>query len=434
LPMGALADRWNRKKIMLGCEAAQVIGAASLVGALLWHVATLVHMVVVAAVMGLSAALFVPAEDACLATVVPADQLSTAVAMNSARSFLGEVSGTAAGGFLFAVGRFVPFAVDMLMQSMSFFALAFLRVPPRRIRPEPVRHLGREMAAGLRWVWQNRPIRVIQQCAVGLNMFFTAYYIIIIILAKARGVPSGQIGIMAAMAGVGGFLGTLIAPYLQRKVPPYVSIIGVCWIVTVLTPVAVFITNAYLLGVLFAAMAFFTPTANTTVITYELLLTPDELRGRVSGVSRVLSGVAAAVGPGLGGLLMEVVSHSQAVLLCTAGIGAVTVLATMSPTLRSFPRYPPEEQSQVIEEALEQPVQSNFSSLWKGDGEMDDDARYEVLRNDEDQYSLWLAGHDVPEGWHRVGKEGSKEECSAYVDEMWTDMRPRSLRESMDGA
>jgi MbtH protein len=35
-------------------------------------------------------------------------------------------------------------------------------------------------------------------------------------------------------------------------------------------------------------------------------------------------------------------------------------------------------------------------------------------------------------GWHRVGKEGSKEECSAYVDEVWTDMRPRSLRERMD--
>ncbi|MGH3782758.1 MAG: MbtH family protein [Pseudonocardiaceae bacterium] len=65
---------------------------------------------------------------------------------------------------------------------------------------------------------------------------------------------------------------------------------------------------------------------------------------------------------------------------------------------------------------------------------MDDDAKYEVLRNDEDQYSLWLAGHEVPEGWHQVGMEGSREECSAYVDEVWTDMRPRSLRERMDAA
>ena len=41
---------------------------------------------------------------------------------------------------------------------------------------------------------------------------------------------------------------------------------------------------------------------------------------------------------------------------------------------------------------------------------------------------------DVPAGWHRVGKEGTKQECSAYVDEVWTDMRPRSLREAMEGA
>ncbi len=65
---------------------------------------------------------------------------------------------------------------------------------------------------------------------------------------------------------------------------------------------------------------------------------------------------------------------------------------------------------------------------------MEDDARYEVLRNDEDQYSLWPAGLDIPAGWHRVGHEGTREECSTYVDQVWTDMRPRSLREQMDGA
>jgi uncharacterized protein YbdZ (MbtH family) len=64
--------------------------------------------------------------------------------------------------------------------------------------------------------------------------------------------------------------------------------------------------------------------------------------------------------------------------------------------------------------------------------DMDDDIRYQVLRNDEDQYSLWPVGHDVPAGWYQVGKEGTKDECSAYVDEVWTDMRPRSLRERMD--
>ncbi|MEI5101934.1 MbtH family NRPS accessory protein [Streptomyces sp. PmtG] len=64
---------------------------------------------------------------------------------------------------------------------------------------------------------------------------------------------------------------------------------------------------------------------------------------------------------------------------------------------------------------------------------MDETTRYQVLRNDEDQYSLWPIDVDVPAGWHRTGQEGSEAECAAHVDEVWTDMRPRGLRERMEG-
>jgi len=63
--------------------------------------------------------------------------------------------------------------------------------------------------------------------------------------------------------------------------------------------------------------------------------------------------------------------------------------------------------------------------------DMDENTRYQVLRNDEEQYSLWPLDIEVPAGWQPVGKEGTEAECSAYVDEVWTDMRPRSLRERM---
>jgi MFS family permease len=324
---------------MLCCEAAQAIVAASLAVALLLGVASMAHIVVVAAVMGVCAALFRPAEDACLPSLMPNERLSTAVAMNSARTHLGQLSGTAAGGFLFAVGRLVPFVVDMLGHTMAFFLLLFLRIPPRDVRPEKVGHFGREIAAGLRWVWQHRPVRVVGLLTVTLNLFFTAYFIVLIVVAQARGVPPGEIGIMAAMLGGGGILGALSAPYLMRMMSPYLSITAVFWILTALTPLAVFISNGYLMGVLFAGMAFLTPTANTTIDTYQLLLTPDELRGRMSAVMGVITGIAGAVGPALGGLLMEVVSANYAVLLCTAGIGVVTLLATISPTLRKFPRH-----------------------------------------------------------------------------------------------
>jgi MbtH protein len=53
---------------------------------------------------------------------------------------------------------------------------------------------------------------------------------------------------------------------------------------------------------------------------------------------------------------------------------------------------------------------------------------YMVLVNDEEQFSLWPRDKSVPNGWRSVGKEGTRAECAQYVDEMWTDMRPLSLR------
>jgi MFS family permease len=338
LPAGALADRWNRKHIMLACEAVQAIAAASLVVAILLHALRIPQITVVAGVIGVCAALFDPAEEATLPNVVPGEQVPKAVAMNAARTSLAHLSGTGVGGFLFAIGRVVPFAVDMVSHAVAFFGLTFLRMPPREVRPEPAGLLHREMLEGLRWVWRQRLIRVTALCAVVLNLFFSAFYIIVIVLAERRGIPSGQIGVMAAMLGVGGVLGALLAPYLYSKVSPFFSIVSVFWVLTVLTPVAIVIRNGYLLGVLFLAMALLPPTANTTISSRQLLITPDHLRGRLSGVVGLIVGAAGAVGPVLGGVLTEVVSGSEAVLICAAGMAAITVVVTANPTLRRFPR------------------------------------------------------------------------------------------------
>ena len=65
--------------------------------------------------------------------------------------------------------------------------------------------------------------------------------------------------------------------------------------------------------------------------------------------------------------------------------------------------------------------------------EDDDDRSYEVVINDEEQYSIWPAGLAVPAGWRTVGTSGPKAECLAHIETVWTDMRPRSLRVQMDG-
>jgi MbtH protein len=62
----------------------------------------------------------------------------------------------------------------------------------------------------------------------------------------------------------------------------------------------------------------------------------------------------------------------------------------------------------------------------------EDTRDYQVLVNSEEQYSLWLAGQAVPNGWRQVGPTGQKQICLDYVKEVWTDMRPLSVRKAME--
>lgn len=67
-----------------------------------------------------------------------------------------------------------------------------------------------------------------------------------------------------------------------------------------------------------------------------------------------------------------------------------------------------------------------------GWNEEEDDRIYQVVVNHEEQYSIWPADRELPLGWSAVGKTGPKNECLAYIQEVWTDMRPLSLRRKME--
>ena len=64
----------------------------------------------------------------------------------------------------------------------------------------------------------------------------------------------------------------------------------------------------------------------------------------------------------------------------------------------------------------------------------EDTTIYKVVVNHEEQYSIWHAERENPLGWHDAGKSGPKNECLEYIKEVWTDMRPLSLRKRMEEA
>jgi uncharacterized protein YbdZ (MbtH family) len=63
----------------------------------------------------------------------------------------------------------------------------------------------------------------------------------------------------------------------------------------------------------------------------------------------------------------------------------------------------------------------------------DENAAFYVLRNDQEQYSLWPVFADVPSGWQVVFGESTRADCLAFVEETWTDLRPKALRDAMAG-
>jgi MbtH protein len=63
--------------------------------------------------------------------------------------------------------------------------------------------------------------------------------------------------------------------------------------------------------------------------------------------------------------------------------------------------------------------------------ELEEQVGYEVVVNDEEQYSIWPTGRELPCGWHKVGHVGDKASCLGFITAVWTDMRPKSLRQEM---
>lgn len=66
--------------------------------------------------------------------------------------------------------------------------------------------------------------------------------------------------------------------------------------------------------------------------------------------------------------------------------------------------------------------------------EREDSTTYKVVVNHEEQYSIWPADRENAPGWRDAGKSGNRAECLAYIESVWTDMRPLSLRRRMEAA
>jgi predicted MFS family arabinose efflux permease len=310
LPVGALIDRWDRKRVMILADLGRLIAIGSLPVAMAFDALTVWHIYLVCFAEGAFFCFFNIAEVAALPRVVPRDRLPEAAAFNDAGFGIAGIVGPPLGTILYqAIGRAAPFIVDALSYAASLWALVLIRTPFRTEATAEAaaakRDLRGEIVEGLRWLWAKPLIRFMAFLTGGMNLGFSGMTLITIVLAKEMGADDATIGLIFGITGVGGILGSIVGGRIQRRFTFGQVVTAVAWILAIGFLLLIAMPNPIWIGVLSAVLSFTGPVYNVVQFSYRIALIPDELQGRVNSVFRLLAFGFIPLGAALSGVAIE---------------------------------------------------------------------------------------------------------------------------------
>ncbi|MYU07283.1 MFS transporter [Streptomyces sp. SID8366] len=336
LPAGVLADRFDRRRLMIVCDALRIAVYALLGWAVLSGAAGLPVILAVVIAGAAATAVFSTAEHASVRSLVRPDQLASAVARNEARTYGVSLAGPPLGGLLFGLGRFLPFLGNALSFLVSLAAVCWIRRPLQQPRKEVAAPVGASTAEGLRFLLGHPFLRALLVIAAPLNMAFTGMIFAMTLALRRAGVAPVLVGFAGAIFALGGFLGAFAAPALQRRMRLPVLITLLCWVTAALMAVSTLLSGSVLAAVPLAAAVFLGPTANAALFGHQAAVTPDHLQGRVVSGVLLAAGSAAALAPVLAGALLARWSAGPAMLVFPALVVVAAVTATVSKGIRTI--------------------------------------------------------------------------------------------------
>ncbi|MYR84110.1 MFS transporter, partial [Streptomyces sp. SID685] len=336
LPAGVLADRFDRRRLMIVCDTLRIAVYALLGWAVLTGAARLPVILAVVIAGSAATAVFSTAEHASVRSLVRPDQLASAVARNEARTYGVSLAGPPLGGLLFGLGRFLPFLGNALSFLVSLAAVSCIRRPLQEPRKEVAAPIGASTAEGLRFLLGHPFLRALLAIAAPLNMAFTGMIFAMTLALRRAGVAPVLVGLAGAIFALGGLLGAFAAPALQRRLRLPVLITLLCWATAALMAVSTLLSGSVLAAVPLAAAVFLGPTANATLFGHQAAVTPDHLQGRVVSGVLLAAGSAAALAPVLAGALLAHWSPGPAMLVFPALVVVAAVTATVSKGIRTM--------------------------------------------------------------------------------------------------
>jgi MFS family permease len=338
LPAGSIADRVERRRLMLWCEITRALAMAALTVVASSGAASIYVIAVLAVVEGVAAVLFAPAERAALRNLVDRRQLRSTASRYEARGFVGEIAGLALGGLLFGIARWVPFLANAVTYLFSYTTVRMIKSPlqdRRTGRRDNHGSLGRDTADGLRFVLGEPFLRTSVLLVTVLNLaYFGTMFVMVTSLIKG-GISSLVVGIASATVAASGLLGAVAAPALHRRLSPRALLLSIFWTMSGGIAVAAAVPGLLWVVAPLSILMFLVPAVNGTLFAYQVAVTPDDLQARVHSVLAFAAGSLSPLAPLIAGWLVDQSGRGAAMALFSVLLCLASLVATFSSGIRA---------------------------------------------------------------------------------------------------
>jgi MFS family permease len=343
VPAGALVDRWDPRRAMLVSETGRGVAIAAVAIMLVMgkpNVPLLTAAAVVEGVLGVFSTL---AERRCVGSIVRPEQVSSALVRLEGRNHVVLLVGRPLGGLLFGIEPILPFLVDVATFIYSVAALAAIksRWPAASggaetgREPVPGNRLYSDIRNGLRRMRADRFACIVIIAFSAGTLIFQALIMVFLADAHAQKLSALAIGTVLAASGVGGAFGSAAASWLRSRVRyPWIKLQTLIWFIGFAVLALLAGPQVILMATVMAALGFTGAMGNIELDTHLMRNFDEDMLGRATSVSRLMALIACAIGPAVGGIIVQAFGVSGAInilFLATSGLPLLAVIA-LAPT------------------------------------------------------------------------------------------------------
>jgi MFS family permease len=339
---GSLADRVDRRKLMISCDAVRFLVMSFFAIAYFFHVLTLPMIYGGLVIISICAAGFLGGQSSSIPYLLGREQSTKAIAVLIAAENTSNLVTPAIGGALFAsLGPLPALTINALTYLASQLSLVWIpSLGPERPAGLPtLRHLVDDVVLGYRQLWGDMGMRAQALVAFTFNVFgFGCYAILIPFLKKGFGASDQQVGIFFAASALGAVLGASLAARFSERWP-FGRALVIAYVLDALIFVpVVLVSNIWLAALFWSASNAIANFEIAQIIGFRMRVSPQEMIGRVMGAVRLL--VLGGMAPGvlLFGWVADHRSPHAAMTIAVVGYAVAALAALLTPAIRDESR------------------------------------------------------------------------------------------------